>query len=153
MKLENVLKRSWPKDAVTLKKNKSRWQGNNKMKLKSKPRPRLTISNQRSKTSEPRLKNWNQSTTLEGKPMKLSWRRRLLRRSLSKTNMLKKPKLSRWSRWLRRNNLKPQQSVRWTNKKRLTESGSKSRKNSNVKHMNSKCTKWKSNAWRKRSSS
>ena len=65
------------------------------MKLKSKPRPRLTISNQRSKTSELRLRNWNQSTTLEGKPMKLSWRRRLLRRSLSKTNMLKKPKLSR----------------------------------------------------------
>jgi hypothetical protein len=72
---------------------------------------------------------------------------------LSKTDMLKKPKLSRWNKWLRRNNLKPRQSVRWTNKKSLTGSGSKLRKNSNVKLMNSKCTKWKSNVWRKRSSS
>ena len=112
MKLGSVPKKSWPKDVVTLKKNKSRWQENNKRKLKSKPRPRLTTSNQRSKTSGQRLKSWNQSTTLEGKPMRPSLRKRPWRRSLSKTDMLKKPKLSRWNKWLRRNNLKPLQSVR-----------------------------------------
>jgi hypothetical protein len=150
MKLGSVPKKSWPKDVATLKKNKSRWQENNKRKLKSKPRPRLTTSNQRSKTSEQRSRSWNQSTTLEGKPMRPSLRKRPWRRSLSKTDMLKKPKLNRSNKWLRRNNLKPLQSVRLTNKKRLTGSGSKSKKNFNVRLTNSKCTKWKSNAWRKK---